>query len=85
MATRESGSIVGNSLKTIFSRITTNSQAIGALADIGINIEDSAGKVKDVSAIIGEIAGKWNTLTDAERQNTSVKVAGVNQLSRFNA
>jgi murein DD-endopeptidase MepM/ murein hydrolase activator NlpD len=79
------GSIVGNSLKTIFSRITTNSQAIGALADIGINIEDSAGKVKDVSAIIGEIAGKWNELSDAERQNTSVKVAGTNQLSRFNA
>lgn len=84
-ATRESGNIVGNSLKTIFSRITTNSSAIGALNDIGISINDIEGNVKPVSKIIGEIAGKWDSLSDAERQNTSVKVAGVYQLSRFNA
>lgn len=84
-ATRESGNIVGNSLKTIFSRITTNSSAIGALNDIGISIEDMEGKVKPVSSIIQEIAGKWNQLSDAERQNTAVKVAGTYQLSRFNA
>lgn len=84
-ATRESGNIVGNSLKTIFSRITTNSSAIGALNDIGISIEDIEGKVKPVSSIIQEIAGKWNQLSDAERQNTAVKVAGTYQLSRFNA
>ncbi|WP_283164675.1 phage tail tape measure protein [Lysinibacillus sp. BPa_S21] len=84
-ATRESGNIVGNSLKTIFSRITTNDSAIGALNDINISINDMEGNVKPVSKIIGEIAGKWDKLTDAERQNTSVKVAGVYQLSRFNA
>jgi len=83
VATRESGSIVGNSLKTIMSRITTNQQAIGALADIGINIESSSGVMKDVSDIITELAGKWKDLTAAEQQNTAVKVAGTNQLSRF--
>jgi len=43
------------------------------------------GNVKPVSSIISEIANKWDHLTDAERQNTAVKVAGVYQLSRFNA
>lgn len=36
---RESGSILGNSLKSIFSRITSVSGAIGALADIGISVK----------------------------------------------
>lgn len=85
VATRESGNIVGNSLKTIFSRITTNSQAIGALADIGISITDQAGDIRNVSDIISELAGKWDTLSSAEQQNTAVRVAGTNQLSRFNA
>lgn len=71
-----------NSLKTIFSRITTNSQAIGALADIGISITDQAGDIRNVSDIISELAGKWDTLSSAEQQNTAVRVAGTNQLSR---
>lgn len=85
VATRESGNIVGNSLKTIFSRITTNSMATGALNDIGISITDSAGEIRDVSDIIGELAARWDTLSRAEQQNTAVRVAGTNQLSRFNA
>lgn len=55
------------------------------MEDINISIEDMEGNVKPVSSIISEIANKWNNLTDAERQNTAVKVAGVYQLSRFNA
>lgn len=85
VATRESGNIVGNSLKTIFSRMTTNSMAIGALNDIGISINDQAGNVRAVSDIIADLADKWDSLTESERQNTAVRVAGTNQLSRFNA
>lgn len=85
VATRESGNIIGNSLKTIFSRMTTNGDAIKALREIGISVTESSGEMKSASAIISEIAGKWNDLSDAERQNTAVKVAGTNQLSRFNA
>lgn len=85
VATRESGNIIGNSLKTIFARITTNSSAINALKDIGISTTDNAGNVREVSDIIGELAGRWNELTDAQRQNTSVGIAGMNQQNRFNA
>lgn len=81
-ATRESGNIVGNSLKTIMSRMTTNSSAIGALNEVGISIKDMEGNVRPVSDIINELAGKWNSLSKAQQQNTSVNVAGIYQLSR---
>lgn len=84
-ATRESGSVVGNSLKTLYSRLSTNESAISALNDIGISTTDLTGKVKSASNIINEVALKWNSLSDAQRQNTAVGVAGVYQLSRWNA
>lgn len=74
---------MGNSLKTIFARITTNDSAIDALNSVGISITDLQGKVKPVSAILGELNEKWSGLTDAQRQNVSVGVAGVYQLSRL--
>ena len=81
-ATRESGSIIGNSLKTIFARITTNSKAISALESVGISIEDYNGQARSSSDILAELAGRWDTLSDAQRQQVGVGVAGIYQLSR---
>lgn len=81
-ATRESGNIVGNSLKSIFARLTTNQSSIDALNAIGISINDIEGNVKSASQIITELQGAWAGLTDAERQRTAVGVAGIYQLSR---
>ncbi|WP_306437922.1 phage tail tape measure protein [Priestia megaterium] len=82
-STRESGAIIGNSLKTIFSRMTTNSQAVKALDQVGISMEGVGGKSKTVDQILAELHGKWGSLTEAEKQNTAVKVAGTHQLNRF--
>lgn len=84
-ATRESGSVIGNGLKSIFARITTNDSAISALKEVGISITDLQGKVKPVQDIIQELSKKWNNLTDAQRQNTSAGVAGIYQIGRFSA
>jgi TP901 family phage tail tape measure protein len=84
-ATRESGTIIGNSLKTIFSRITTMSEARTALQGIGVDIYDLQGQVKPVSTIIGEMAGKWDGLSASQKQNLAVTVAGRNQLNRLQA
>jgi TP901 family phage tail tape measure protein len=84
-ATRESGNVVGNSLKTIMSRIMTMPQAATALSDIGISITDMEGQVRPVANVIDELGRKWNTLSSEEQQNTAIKVAGMHQLSRFNA
>jgi TP901 family phage tail tape measure protein len=81
--TMESGKIIGNSLKTIYSRITTLGDAQGVLEDVGVGIYDIEGKVRPVNDILEELGGKWHDLTDIERQNIAVKVAGRYQLSRF--
>ncbi|MEC3664064.1 phage tail tape measure protein [Bacillus subtilis] len=83
--TRESGNIVGNSLKTIFARIGNNQSSIKALEEIGISVKTAGGEAKSSSELIGEVANKWDTLSDAQKQNTSIGVAGIYQLSRFNA
>ncbi len=74
-----------NSLKTIFARIGNNESSIKALDQIGISVKTSAGEAKTSSDLIGEVAEKWDTLSDAQKQNTSIGVAGIYQLSRFNA
>ena len=84
-ATRESGNVVGNGLKTIMSRIMTLPRAATALNAVGISITDMEGQVRPVADVIDELGKKWNTLSKEEQQNTAIKVAGTNQLSRFNA
>ncbi|MEG7377835.1 phage tail tape measure protein [Bacillus subtilis] len=83
--TRESGNVVGNSLKTIFARIGNNRSSIKALEEIGISVKTAGGEAKSSSELIEELAGKWDILSDAQKQNTSIGVAGIYQLSRFNA
>lgn len=81
--TMESGNIIGNSLKTIYSRITTMDESRGVLQSVGVAIDDMNGNVRDASDIIEDLASRWNYLSDSERQNIAVKVAGRYQLSRF--
>ncbi|WP_405101406.1 phage tail tape measure protein [Oceanobacillus sp. FSL H7-0719] len=69
ITTRESGSVIGNSLKSIYSRITTMQPAIDALAGIGINVRNSAGEMRPVSDILAQLAGQWNTLSAEQQQN----------------
>lgn len=81
--TRESGSIIGNSLKSIYSRITSIPKAIEAMSDIGISIKDSAGDMRSVEGILDDLAGKWDTLSNEQQQNLGLQIAGRFQLSRF--
>ena len=80
--TRDSGANVGNSLKTIFSRITM-SGSVNALKDVGIGVFNDDGTTRDFSRIVEDLAGKWDTLTNAQQQNLAVQLAGRYQLVRF--
>lgn len=75
-ATRESGSIIGNSLKTIYSRLTTMSKSEGTLKAVGVAMRDTSGEVRSATDILDELAGKWNSLTAEQQQNTAVNLAG---------
>ncbi|OMD75291.1 phage tail tape measure protein [Paenibacillus odorifer] len=82
-ATRETGSVVGNSLRTIFSRITTMDEAASALKGVGVSIKELSGDVKPVQDILAELQSRWSSLTNEQQQNIGVTIAGRNQLNRF--
>lgn len=84
--TQESGSIIGNALKTIYSRITTMKPATDALDSVGVSIRrmgKDGMEMKSVNDILGDLAGKWSSLSAEQQQNIGVTIAGRNQLSRF--
>lgn len=74
-----------NALKTIFARIGNNESSIKALDQIGISVKKAGGEAKSASELIAETASKWDSLSEAQKQNTSIGIAGIYQLSRFNA
>lgn len=52
------------------------SKSEGVLKDVGIAMRGINGEVRDVSDILDELAGKWNSLTAEQQQNTAVNLAG---------
>lgn len=84
--TQETGAVIGNSLKTIYSRITTMKPSVDILDSVGVSVR-KMGKngleMKPVSDILGDLAGKWSSLSAEQQQNIGVTIAGRNQLSRF--
>lgn len=72
-----------NSLKSIFSRITSVPGAISAMSDVGVSIEDMGGGLRDVDDILGDLGGKWGSLSREQQQNLGLQIAGRYQLSRF--
>ena len=81
--TQETGDVIGNALKTIFSRITTLAAARNAIEGVGVAVYDTTGKVRKAQDIIEDLAEIWDTLSDAQRQNIGVQIAGRYQLTRF--
>ncbi|MEK4025521.1 phage tail tape measure protein [Sporosarcina sp. FSL W7-1283] len=81
--TRESGSVIGNSLKSIYSRITSIPKAVESLQDIGIAVKDGAGEMRSVESILDDVGAKWKDLSAEQQQNLGLQIAGRYQLSRF--
>ena len=57
------------------------SNAEKALNSIGLSARKSNGDLKDLEVILGEVAGKWDTLSDATKQYVSEQMAGNNRRS----
>ncbi|SDX95944.1 phage tail tape measure protein [Thermoactinomyces sp. DSM 45892] len=84
--TMESGKVIGNGLKTIYSRITTLADAREVLQGIGIDIKqikNGQETVRPVADILGDLHNRWDSLSNSQKQNIAVTVAGRYQLSRF--
>ena len=59
------------------------SNAEKALNSIGLSARDSNNDFKDLEVILGEVAAKWDTLSDATKQYVSEQMAGNNRRSFF--
>src|SRR5690606_10473920 len=67
--TQESGKIIGNSLKTIYSRITTLDDAEEILNSVGVSIREigeNGEQVRDVQDILADLGEVWGDLTDQQ-------------------
>jgi TP901 family phage tail tape measure protein len=81
-ATRKSGDTIGTAMKFIFQHMRDN-KAVEALQQVGVYTEDAAGNFKSARNVLGDLAEKWDGLTDAERQNVAVSIAGTRHLNDF--
>lgn len=95
-ASRRSASVVGNSFKTIFSRLTN--VAAGKMTDdlgeplndveqvfngLNIKLRDSSGEFRNMYDVISELANRWEHLDSVEQNWVATSVAGTRQRETF--
>ena len=95
--TRQSADVVGTALKTIFGRVqslnlgetlddgTTLGKYSKALSQVGINIKDQNGQLKDMDNILDEMGAKWQGLNRDQRVALAQSVAGARQYNQLMA
>ena len=93
--TRQAPESVGTALKTIYARLGDLAVdgedefgvALGTVSktmeEMGIQILDAQGNMRDMGDIITETAAKWDTWTEAQRQAAAVAMAGKRQYNNL--
>lgn len=86
--TRDSGSEIGNSLKTILTRISkassltdevdneTISKAAKSLHEVGVEVYEQDGTFRNFLTILGELKEKWDDLSDSQQADDFAWVFG---------
>lgn len=59
------------------------SRAEKALNSVGVTIRGQGGDLRTIEDIMGDLAGKWDTLSDSTKQYLGYAVAGANRLNFF--
>ena len=89
--TRQSSEVVGNGLRTIFSRLqglklgetlddgVSLNKYSQALSNVGVQILDAAGNMKNMDTILDDLASKWTKLSKAQQTALAQTVGGVRQ------
>ena len=93
--TRQAPESVGTALKTIYARLgdlaidgedefgTTLGDVSGKMKQMGIDVVDETGNLRDMGTVIEEVAAKWDTWTEAQRQAAAVAMAGKRQYNNL--
>ena len=93
--TRQSGSVIGNAFKTIFSRISRSkdglttdaemSDAEAALKSVGVSVRGADGDLRDISDTLDDLNKVWGTLNHSQKSYVAEMAAGVRQKNIFEA
>lgn len=93
--TRQAPESIGTALKTIYARMgdlkvkgtdefgVSLGEVSSKLKTMGVDILDQEGNMKDMGQVMEEVAAKWNTWTDAQRQAAAVSMAGKRQYNNL--
>ena len=92
--TRQAPETVGNAYKTIFARINDIKTGAadaeislgnysGKMAQLGINVLDTSGHLRDTGEVMEQIGGKWKTLTKEQQVYLASTMAGQRQMNNL--
>ena len=82
--TARGGSVIGNSLKTIFTRLGRG-KVQEVLGGLGISATDDEGQVKNQVQLLKELAGVYDTLGATQKNYVAEQVGGVFQINVLKA
>ena len=93
--TQQSASTIGNSLKTIFARLSSVKQGetledgvdltkySQALENVGVKVVDVNGDLRNMDNILDDLAGRWDGLNNAQKAALAQTVGGVRQYNNL--
>lgn len=82
--TARGGNVIGNSLKSIFTRIQ-RTRVREVLEGLGVATTDLNGNLRDGISILKDYASIYDTLTDQTRAYTDEQIAGLFQINNLKA
>ena len=83
-STARGGAVIGNALKTIFTRLQ-RTETLDQLEAFNIAVRDVQGNILPAVTILQNFAGAYRGLADAQRAQLSEQVAGVYQVNILKA
>lgn len=93
--TREAPETIGTALKTVYARMsdieagldteTTLGEYTSQMAQMGINVLDANGNLRDMGDVVTEIGNKWSSLNREQQVSLAQSIAGTRQYSRMMA
>lgn len=82
--TRQSGAEVATGIKFML-RSMSRPAAQKSLLGVGVKSQDVTGNLKPSMDILGDLAGRWDKLSSAQKMNTAQAIAGIRHYNQFMA
>lgn len=82
--TARGGAVIGNSLKTIFTRVA-RPEVLNQLHKLGVAVEDTKGRVLPAMKILEGFAQKFDQLSDSTKATSAELLGGVFQVNNLKA